>query len=435
MSWSNSRTIPAGRGTKTTFVPDPDCEPVEGEDQGPVEDFTGTASVLEETDLYRNAVSVSDPRVSEDPCDAPPEIPTFQQKVLRRVEVPFTRKVKVPTTTTRLVPTTQQKQVVVQKLQQVDCMEEVEEEYTEWCEEERTRDKEIWVKQIVQEKYFEKVPYKRVRKVLRPSTRMEQVEEVQTVTVESNEVETVNTFRVDEVQDTKVVEVEEFEEIEYRPHNTGKMALHRTREIGRIPGTHLSRNTGTVAPEPTAEHEGIDNDSNPGSAAANAQSQMLAQGPVRGFGKSDYRKSGMIAGGFGGGTGAQGNGGNGPLAGEAQALYANDSFTNPKFVRSAGDFQKKLAGPGHADSKSIGLTVKNTHTRHTDGTGVLVTRVEESSPAARALLKAGDLVTSVANRPTSTVEQFREAVLANAGPITITVNRDGRRNVSVTLIR
>ena len=51
------------------------------------------------------------------------------------------------------------------------------------------------------------------------------------------------------------------------------------------------------------------------------------------------------------------------------------------------------------------------------------------------MLKAGDLVTSVANRPTSTVEQFREAVLANSGPITISVNRDGRRNVSVTLYR
>ena len=232
------------------------------------------------------------------------------------------------------------------------------------------------------------------------------------------------------------------------------MELHRTREIGRIPGQHLSRNTGVVAPEPTAEHDEIDNDSNAGkcsssasyhdmltnavfffqgSAAAIAQTQMLGQSQPRGNGNSDYRKSGMVAGGFGGGT--QGFSGAGPLAGEAQALYANDSFTNPKFVRSAGDFQKKMAGPGHTDSKSIGLTVKNTHTRHTDGTGVLVTRVEESSPAARAMLKAGDLVTSVANRPTSTVEQFREAVLANSGPITISVNRDGRRNVSVTLYR
>lgn len=438
MSWSNSRTIPAGT-VGATFHRNPDCEPIPGSEQGPVEDFTGTAKRLEETDLYAKAVSVSEPKLSEDPCDEAPILPSFQQKILRRVEVPFTRQVKVDTTTTKLVPKVVERQVCVKKLVEVPCWEEVEEEYTEWCEEERCRDKEIWVKQIVQEKYFEKVPYKRTRIVKRPTTRMDEVEEMQTVAVETNEVVVVPSFRVDEVEDTKVVEVEEYEEIEYRPHKTGNIQLHRTRELGRIPGKHLARNTGVALREHqlTADLENIDNDSNPGDARGGRGPFVGTQGGLVGVGgntggKSDYRKSGMVPGGFNGGS--QGAGA-APLPGDAQASFANDNFTNPAFLRPAGDFQKRLTGPGLQESRSIGLTVKNTHTRHTDGTGCLVTKVDESSPASRAGLKAGDLISSVANRPTSTVEQFREAVLQNPGPLVLSVNRDGRRNVSVTLYR
>jgi len=422
MSWTTSRdkTMPAGTRT-VTFTPDPDCVPSVGEDQGPVEDFTGTASRLEETDLYRNAVSVSDARVSEDPCDQAPILPSFQQKTLRRVEVPFTRKVKVAATTTKLVPKQVEQQVVVKKLREVECMIEVEEEYTEFIEVERTRDKEIWVKKIIQEKYFEKVPKKCTRKVLRPSKKMQEVEEIQTVTVETNEVQTVDTFRVDEVQDTKIVEVEEFEEIEYRPHKTGRVELHRTREMGRVPGNHLNRNTGHVLDEPTPDLDAIDNDSNaPGSWPApsmtgacgdcyTAPSRPTPRDP-----NQSYYRTAQVG----------------------SAATKNDNMTNQEFLRAAGDFQhKNKGGPGPTNNKSIGLTVKNTHTKHTDGTGVLVTKVLQSTPASRAGLKPGDLVTKVGGYPTSTVSNFRDAALSTDGPLVIVFNRDGRTNIQVTLHR
>lgn len=420
MSWSSTReqTMSATAAGTVTFQPNPDCEPAE--ETGIVQDFTGTAKKFEETDLYRNAVTVSQPQESQDPCDQPPVMPTFQQRVTRRVEVPFTRRVKVPTTTTKLVPKVVQTEVQVKKLREVDCMVEVEEEYTEICEVERVRDKEIWVKKIIQEKYIERVPRKCTRKVMRPSKRMEEVLETQIVNVETNEVQTVDTFRVDEVQDSKVVEVEELQEIEYRPFKTGRIELSKTRELGRVPGSHLARNTGNVLDEPTAELNEIDNDSNPGRTQPLARyasgdcyvgpGPQQTQATAR-LGQSYYRQQ------------------------PGQDPFRTESFTNSAYVRGAGDFQHKMKGGKSPSPTPIGLTVKNTHTKHTDGTGVLVTKVESGSPASAAGFKAGDLITKVAGYPTSVVQQFRNGVLSTDGPLVVVFNRDGRQNIQCTIQR
>jgi hypothetical protein len=406
-----------------------DCRPI-----GNVEDFTGTAQRLEDTDLYSRAIAVSSARVSTDECDAPPQLPTFRQKMKRRVEVPYTRQVRVPTTTTKIVPTMVDQTIPVKRLIQVPSFEMVDEEYTEFEEREAEREKEVWVKQIVMEKYIEKVPITKVRQVKRPTTVIQEIEEMQTVQVPGSKTIQVDGFRIDEVEDRKMVEVEEFEEFEYRPVATGRKQLHRTRELGRVPGNHISRRVGNQVIDndfcaPNGELDQVDIDSNPGisiNPAIQYQAQQAPQQQMRAS-NSFYRSSNSglpIV-------------GQGPQPGDAQASYANDSFTDTAFVRAAGDYQKKAAEEptSASDSRGIGMTVKNTHTRHTDGTGVLVTKVERSSPAARSGLCEGDLITSVANRPTSTVEQFREALTQIPGPVTLTVNRDGRRNVALTMYR
>jgi S1-C subfamily serine protease len=72
-----------------------------------------------------------------------------------------------------------------------------------------------------------------------------------------------------------------------------------------------------------------------------------------------------------------------------------------------------------------------THTRHTDGTGVCVTRIDRGGAAARAGLQVSDIITAVQGRPTTTVAEFLQLVQRAPGAVTLNVNRDGRRNISL----
>lgn len=394
-------------------------------------DYTGTATRFEDTDIYRKAVNISEAQ----PCDMQgmaEEPAPFQEKVRRRVEVPYTRTVKVPVKTTKLVPTTVTTQVPIRKLVQVPSFTVVDEEYTVFEEREAVREKEIWIKQVVPETYMEKVPVVKTRQVQRPTKEIREVEELISIQVPTNRAVEVDGFRIDEVEDTKVVEVDEYQTYNWQKQPTDDRTLAMTREIGRVPGSHIARNVGRDVLDPNDRMLGsIDTDSTPDNAQPvnyqQMQMQMQMQGqrgpePMSNTG-SYYRK--------------QGEGFNVPdaLPGDAQVAFSNDNFTDHSFLRPAGGQPKINPAFRDAASGSIGLSVKNTHTRHTDGTGVLVTKVERGGPCARAGLQESDIITSVQNIPTSTVEEFSAVLKKVAGPVALTVNRDGRRNISLTLYR
>jgi serine protease Do len=76
------------------------------------------------------------------------------------------------------------------------------------------------------------------------------------------------------------------------------------------------------------------------------------------------------------------------------------------------------------------------HYKLTQKGGVLVTSVDEGSPAARAGLKAGDVILEVGSQAIEDGADLREAVAKaeDGQPVTIMVQRDGRpTDVSVTL--
>jgi len=66
--------------------------------------------------------------------------------------------------------------------------------------------------------------------------------------------------------------------------------------------------------------------------------------------------------------------------------------------------------------------------------GVLVTDVDEDGPAAKAGVKAGDVIVSFAGKPVGDGGDLREALREASGTVTIGVRRDGRAmDLSATL--
>ncbi len=130
--------------------------------------------------------------------------------------------------------------------------------------------------------------------------------------------------------------------------------------------------------------------------------------------------------------------------------YDRTGYADPKYAIPAGSYKKLTqanasgfgvinglgaVAPELVPVAVIGLTIKNTHTRHTDGTGVHVTKVDFGSPSARAGLRENDLITSVQGQSVTTVDEFQYALQKIPGPLVFQLNRDGRRNLAVTVYR
>jgi hypothetical protein len=418
-------------GLSQQIVDDP-CDPGQGTGGftgGVVEDFTDQPGCtrFEETDIYAKAVNVSDRRVVEDPA---PMAPTYQQRVLRRVEVPYTRKVKVPVRTKKIVEGTIRQKVPTKRLVEVPVKQLVEEEYTEFEEREAIREKEIWVKKIVPEKYIERVPVKKVRQVEKMGTEMREIEEWVEMDVPTSRVVEVDGYRVDDVEDTKMVEVEEVQEMEAVWQPRGDACVTRTRELGRVPGSHLARSQGQVVHDPNAEGlEQLDQDSNPEGSLSGTQPVPVRSSSQRGLyaggggerPNSFYRASADYR----------------PNSRDPNDVFSAETYTDPRFIRAAGDFHSTAGHnlPQQSRPGSLGLSVKNTHTRHTNGSGCQITKIDHGGAAARAGLLQNDIITAVNGQPTNTVHEFARAVGNVSGPVVVTANRDGRRNVVFTIAR
>jgi hypothetical protein len=77
---------------------------------------------------------------------------------------------------TQLVPSTIEVRVPVRKLVQVPGFQTVNEAYVEYEDREAIRQKEIWVKKFVPERYVERVPVQKVRQAQKPTSVIREVE-------------------------------------------------------------------------------------------------------------------------------------------------------------------------------------------------------------------------------------------------------------------
>lgn len=398
-------------------------------------------------DVYNKAISVSDPRLAALEGVDPNAV--IRKKIVRRVEVPFTRQVKVPTQTVQLVPDMVETKVPVKKLVQVPGYQTVNETYTEFEDREAIREKEVWVKKIVPERYIERVPVQRVRQVQKPTTLIKEVETYEVVQVPTTKKVLVDGYRVDEVQDAKVMEVEEVQEFNMTSQPASQPIITGTRDLGRLPQSHLARSVGDKVFPPS--HPGlrdVDLDSEvagstypnrpfaltgagimgqssarPGSRQSNPHSFYRPSSPTsRNLNIHANHSAAPLSNQYGG---AQGN------------TLVGSGYVNANAYPYAGAYKKPAShgvegGFSPADNlRSLGLAVDETHTRHTDGSGVLVANVERGSIAAKTGLQQNDVITSVGGRPVNTVVEFAQLFGRFPGPVGITINRDGRRNIGL----
>jgi hypothetical protein len=366
--------------------------------------------------------------------------------------------------------------IPVKKLVEVPTYRIVDEEYTEWEEVERVRDKEIWVKKIVQEKYIEKVPVKKIRQVRVPHKELQEVEELQDVTVQTNKAVKVPGFRVDEVQDSKLVEVEELENMRFHPEPTGEHQITKTEEGPTIPGEHSTRKEGSEFYEygdPHVSHLETDN------VRSSDHAKDKAYRSARSFpdyGTIDLSKhpqhrnnAGMV------GTNHMSrsfynNTSNmdetyppartasqpmGPLEtpGTSNGSYgwnstynAANGWVSDPTVRQDARFDGRSAGnvthidkgtayhtyaqkQGSNRGKGLGLSCKTTATAHTNSYGVVITRVNDNSLAAFAGLRERDVITQCQGQQIRSVNDLGKAIKSsNGGSLLVVFNRDGKTN-------
>lgn len=124
----------------------------------------------------------------------------------RQVVVPVERDVKVPVTTLRVVPRVTTKAVPVRRVVPVQLQREMEEEYTEILEQPTTRQREVWVRQVIPETVMVQVPVVRRRRVRVPVTELQEVEDQEVVQVTDHVVVQEPAYRVDKIQDVRVLE-------------------------------------------------------------------------------------------------------------------------------------------------------------------------------------------------------------------------------------
>lgn len=452
------------------------------------QDYTASGiKNFEETDIYQNAISIGDRSVVEDPR---PNYPNYQRRVVRNVEVPFNRQVRVPTVETKLVPAKSTMKVPVKRMVEVPSYRIMDEEYTDWEPQEKVREKEIWVKQVVHETYMENVPIKRVRQVRVPHKELQEVEELQDVEVSTTKAVKVPGYRVDEVQDSKVVEVEELEDMRWEAEPTGDHQLSKTTEGPIIPGSGYSR-------KPTGGNEYYSQDDHEQNYRGGHQTQQrpsraqrpASAGPVRSSpaaqpkhshvdlsnhphnrwrgqetlqytrpsSASFYRKQDLMDtqrqqpqvparvlnpsqpmrpleepytsnAAYGWQTSTQAA--NGWFTEQTPTEDARFGGAKPFMGDGARNIQQQRFGG--EKSKGLGITVKSTASLHTESYGVAITKVLPASGAARAGLRVNDIIIKCQNQGTTSVEELGNAIKsASGGQLRMLINRDGNRGTEI----
>ncbi|MGB1557113.1 MAG: PDZ domain-containing protein, partial [Oceanococcaceae bacterium] len=65
----------------------------------------------------------------------------------------------------------------------------------------------------------------------------------------------------------------------------------------------------------------------------------------------------------------------------------------------------------------------STHPLYGRVNGIMLKRVQGNTPAARAGLRPGDVISSVNRRPVATLEEFEQAARGTQGPLLLNVRR------------
>jgi len=355
--------------------------------------------------IYDQAIRISSPRLVDDGELNVPR--TVQRRVVRQVEVPYTRTVKVPVKTRKIVPVVVQKKVRTNKLVEVPSWTTADEEYTEIVEQPAIRQREIWVKKLVPEKYIKKVEVKKSRKVKVPTTILKPVEDYEIVEVTENKAVEVDGFRVDQVEDSKLVEVEEFQTYELHPQATGESSVLGTREIGPVRGAgHHSRRIGNEVYHPLDERtRDIEQDEAPDDIYKTRGNSIPNRSlPPRGSQSARHA----------------------PRAAQVQP----QNYTQASDTNSLLDAPTSQDDANSAFTSKIGFRVKNTNQN-----GVVVYRVAAGEAAERAGLHVSDVIIYANNKPTRNLTEFRSVVNNSTGPIYVQVRRRGGQKLLLTVHR
>lgn len=314
----------------------------------------------------------------------------------RQVEVPFVRKVKVPVKTRIIVPTKIQKKVKTMKLVEVPSFKLVDETYTEVMEQPAVRNKEIWVKKVVPEKYMQKVPIAKTRQVQVPTTVLTEVDDYQIVEVDGSKAVEMDGYRVDEVQGSRYVEEDEAQQ----HYNQNYEAMNQSYNQNYTTNTNQNYNN---APPTNGM---MPNRRMYGTQVYHVDDERIKDLPVDSqapiLPSIQPRASTSIP---------------GPRhkARATTAVPANRTM-NPWIQRAP---------------KPCGFQLADFHVD-----GVVVKRVSRGSVADHAGVCVGDVVTRVANRPTRTLEEFRSVIDAiPAGNVQVNVNRGATGLLKLTFCR
>lgn len=347
---------------------------------------------LSPNNIYDVALRVSSPRVADDESGNG----SFgERRVFRQVEVPFTRSVKVPVTSRQFVPVTVEKKIKSKRMVEVPSTRQVTEVYDEVVHKPSVRNKEIWVKKVVQERVMEPVIVKRTRKVTVPSTELREIPGYEIVnTTEQREVQ-VPGFRVDEVVDSKLYETEEIQQ-GMNPYAPGRSYVVAAREIGPIRGFHHSRKVGTSVYHPNdVAIAGLEEDAQP-AGPFSVTARAMTGGPQQTVRNNRF--------------------------------YAHGPAFNQTGSASA---RSTLSSTGAADTASLGFRVRNSG----EANGIVVYSVAAGEAAERAGLRTGDILCYVNNRPSRTVSEARAVISNSSGPLLLKVRRRGVNSLMLVLHR
>lgn len=297
-----------------------------------------------------------------------------EKRIVRTVEVPFTQSVQVPVKTMQVVPTRSTQKVATRRMMEVPAFKEVKQKYTVVENRPAMRQKEIWVKKVVPERYMKRVEVPRTRIVKVPHKTIENVPSFDIVEVVEHRPMSVDGYRIDTVEDAVA---------DGQGHAAMNRSLNRSRIIGKQvyhPNDERVRSIPLCsrANSPSSYSALVDRRSGNGY-------RPRTTGQLRRTRQVDLRASQR------------------PLA-NVEAV--------PLAVRL------KTSGAGHS--------------------GLLVQKVGHAGAAERAGLTKGDIVQYINNRPTRTMEEFRDVLTQSSGPLHLTVARGGPtalHRIKMTVVR